>query len=73
MECEKVLARLWEYLDQELGPEEAGLIRNHLDGCTGCHPVYCCHGALLRLLARQRANCTAPNSLRIAVLVRLAT
>ena len=72
MECEKVLARLWEYLDQELGPEEAGLIQVHLDDCTGCHPVYCCHSALLRLLARQRANCTAPNSLCLAVVARLS-
>jgi len=72
MECERVLARLWEYLDQELGPEEAGLIRVHLADCSGCLPIYRCHGALLRLIARQRAGCTAPASLRIAVLTRLA-
>ena len=72
MECEKVLARLWEYLDQQLGPEEAGSIRAHLNGCTGCYPAYRCDRAFLRLLARQR-TCTAPVALRLAVLARLTS
>jgi mycothiol system anti-sigma-R factor len=71
MECERVLARLWEYLDQQLGPEEANIIQAHLEDCTGCYPVYRCNRAFLQLLARLRDSCTAPHSLRIAVLAGL--
>jgi mycothiol system anti-sigma-R factor len=68
MECKQVLARLWEYLDQELGPEEAYVIGAHLEDCAGCYPAYCCNRAFLQLLARQRHMCTAPSRLRVAVL-----
>ena len=63
MECEEVLLRLWEYLDRELGPEEAASVAKHLQGCSRCHPAYCCDRAFLALLARQRATCLAPRSL----------
>jgi predicted anti-sigma-YlaC factor YlaD len=63
MECEEVLTRLWEYLDQELGPEEAQFIGEHLHSCLGCRPAYQSDRAFLDLLARQRASCRAPRSL----------
>jgi mycothiol system anti-sigma-R factor len=71
MECEEVLIRLWEYLDQEIGPKEAEEVRTHLNKCAGCYPAYGCGRALLRVLARQRANCSAPPSLVRSVLMRL--
>jgi anti-sigma factor (TIGR02949 family) len=63
MECEEVLIRLWEYLDQELGPEEARTVKGHLLSCPSCHPRYCRDRAFLALLARQRQRCSAPRSL----------
>jgi mycothiol system anti-sigma-R factor len=63
MQCEEVLRQMWEYLDQELGREEARAVKLHLTECASCHPVYCCDRAFLALLARQRARCTAPSSL----------
>jgi hypothetical protein len=63
MECEEVLIRLWEYLDQELGPEEARTVEGHLRSCSSCHPRYCRDRAFLALLARQRERCSAPQSL----------
>jgi mycothiol system anti-sigma-R factor len=63
MRCEEVLVRLWEYLDEELAPEEVEKVKMHLKGCPRCHPAYCCDRALLELLARQRARCTAPANL----------
>jgi mycothiol system anti-sigma-R factor len=63
MECEEVLVRLWEYLDQELGPEEAQSVREHLFECLSCRPAYQCDRAFLELLARQRHGCKAPRSL----------
>lgn len=67
MRCEEVLLRLWEYLDEELSPEEVELVQAHLRGCPRCHPAYCCDRAFLELLARQRSSCTAPVSLLTVV------
>jgi mycothiol system anti-sigma-R factor len=67
MECEDVVGLLWEYLDQELAPEEAAAIRAHLSYCAGCYPAYCCDRAFLQLLARQRRTCRAPSSLLVSV------
>ena len=63
MECEEILIRLWEYLDQELGKEEAESVGEHLHTCPGCYPVYCCDRAFLALLARQRTSVRIPSSL----------
>jgi mycothiol system anti-sigma-R factor len=63
MECEEVLIRLWEYLDHELGPEEARSVRQHLFGCLSCRPAYHCDRAFLDLLARLRTQSRAPRSL----------
>jgi hypothetical protein len=63
MECEEVLIRLWEYLDQELGPEEAQSVGEHLYSCLSCRPAYQCDRAFLDLLARQRSFCRPPRSL----------
>jgi Putative zinc-finger len=69
MECDEVLLRLWEYLDQELGPPEAAAVQNHLSRCSGCYSACRCNGAFLDLLARQRTTC--PAHLVISVRTRL--
>jgi mycothiol system anti-sigma-R factor len=71
MECDEVLSRLWEYLDEELAPEAAREIGAHLRWCRGCYPTYCCDRALLQLLARQRTICSAPPALVTSVLIQL--
>ncbi|REK22920.1 MAG: mycothiol system anti-sigma-R factor [Actinobacteria bacterium] len=35
--CDDALARLYEYLDNEMDDATAEGIRSHLDGCGGCH------------------------------------
>jgi predicted anti-sigma-YlaC factor YlaD len=72
MECEAVLVLLWEYLDEELGSEEAAEIGAHLRLCTRCRAIHCCDRALLRLLARQRNQC-APPVLVTSILALLRT
>lgn len=67
MQCEEVLNRLWEYLDQELGLEETQRVRVHLSICAGCYPAYCCDRAFLRLLSRQRRAAAAPATLVTSV------
>lgn len=71
MECEEVLNRLWEYLDQELGPEEAKAVGEHLHDCPTCHPTYCCDRALLELLARLRDGCSIPPACLSSIRARL--
>ena len=56
MECEEVLIRLWEYLDQELGPKEAEAMRDHLDGCPSAIPLLAAAVLYFVLLARQRSE-----------------
>jgi anti-sigma factor RsiW len=71
MECRKVLVCLWEYLDEELRPEEAEAVAAHLCHCSACYPAYCCDRALLDLLARQRTACSAPAALVMSIRVQL--
>ena len=71
MECEAALLLLWEYLDEELGPEVGAAVAAHLSHCSCCHPVYCCDRAFLQLLARQRSRCSAPPTLLLSVQTRL--
>ena len=63
MECDQVVICLWEYLDQELDPEDAAEVKVHLSRCPHCYPLYCWDRGLLDLLARVRGSCTAPTSL----------
>jgi mycothiol system anti-sigma-R factor len=71
MECKEVLIYLWEYLDEELRPEEAEAVAAHLRHCGTCYPAYCCDRALLDLLARQRTACSAPPALVMSIRLRL--
>lgn len=38
--CEQALARVYEYLDGELAPEEEGEVRAHLEVCQRCYPLF---------------------------------
>jgi len=71
MECKEVLICLWEYLDEELRPEEAEAVAAHLRHCGACYRAYCCDRALLDLLARQRTACSAPPALVMSIRLRL--
>ena len=73
MECEEVLIRLWEYLDDELGPKEAREMAVHLHDCPECYPRYRRDRSFLLVLERQRTNCLAPAGLRLSVLMQLRT
>ena len=72
MTCEDVLTRLWEYLDEELTPEDARAVGVHLGDCPGCHGAYRCDRGFLLILGRLRCI-TAPAPLARAVRSRLST
>lgn len=50
MRCEEALARLWEFLDDELPPVDQVAVRKHLEICTRCYPKYDFQRAYFRFL-----------------------
>lgn len=64
--CTEALARLWAYLDSELGELDAAQVRSHLDDCAGCLSEYQVETVLKRVLRR---GCTehAPQELRLRI------
>lgn len=38
--CEEALARLWDFLDGELPPDDRDALRRHLEVCGRCYPRY---------------------------------
>jgi hypothetical protein len=40
MPCEHVLDRLWEYLDDELTPDDETKVTQHLEICNRCYPEW---------------------------------
>lgn len=71
MKCEDVLTRLWEYLDEELAPEEVRAVGVHLGGCPECHGALCCDRAFLSTIGRLR-YIRVPGPLMMAVQSRLS-
>ncbi|MCL2090389.1 MAG: mycothiol system anti-sigma-R factor [Micrococcales bacterium] len=64
--CADALARLWAYLDSELGELDAARVQAHLDDCVGCLSEYQVELVLKRVLRR---GCTehAPQTLRLRI------
>ena len=51
-DCLAAVRRLWDFLDEELGPADARAVRAHLDGCANCSA----HARYLRGFLRAVAN-----------------
>lgn len=52
--CDRVVARLWEYVDGELEPASAAEISAHLDMCARCFPHYDFQRAYREFVRRTR-------------------
>jgi anti-sigma factor (TIGR02949 family) len=50
--CDHVIAKLWEFIDDELTEERAGEVRAHLDACAHCFPQYDFQRAYLTFVRR---------------------
>lgn len=71
IDCQEALDRLYEFLDEELTPELAEEVRQHLEACAPCLKLSAFESAYLRFLeARTRAK-AAPEALRRRVLERM--
>lgn len=56
MDCHDVMKRLWEYMDDELTPDDTAAVREHLEMCARCHPQYRFQLAFLAALAAAFAH-----------------
>jgi len=71
MSCHDVERDLDPYIDRELDPESAALLREHIDGCVGCRRRVGEREALGRLV-RAAPYYSAPDGLRARVAARTA-
>jgi mycothiol system anti-sigma-R factor len=62
--CEQAFARVFEFLDRELGPEEERLVLEHLAICEGCTRHFQFEGDLLKVIREKCAGTRAPEHLR---------
>lgn len=73
MKCPEDEARLWEYLDDELGAKEARALDDHLVGCPRCRPRCRFERTFLLVVTRcLSAPVPAPAALAETVRARLA-
>jgi mycothiol system anti-sigma-R factor len=69
-DCARVLERVYEYLDGELGPVDLDRIREHLDECGPCLRQYDLDVAL-KALVRRSCRESAPADLRERIMVKI--
>ncbi|MEJ2186817.1 MAG: zf-HC2 domain-containing protein [Gemmatimonadota bacterium] len=62
--CEDALARLWDFLDGELGEAEEEAVRKHLEVCDRCYPQYDFQRAYFEYTRRIRSRDHASPTLR---------
>ena len=71
-DCEHVLERVYEFIDNELDSASGDTIRRHLSDCEPCLDKYDVEQAVKKLVARRCGGDTAPAHLRDKVLGQLA-
>ncbi len=71
-DCTEVLARVYEYLDGEMGPLDLQKIREHLDDCGRCLEQYDIDIALKALIRRSCMCESAPIELRERIRVTIS-
>lgn len=71
--CREALERVYEYLDNELGPADAAEIKRHFEKCRSCYPVLkFCQSFQDAMQRAADCQCCAPKELkdRIAELLK---
>lgn len=71
LDCEKVVAEAFLYLDGEMADGDCLEIRRHLDECSPCLRAYGLEEEFKRLVARKCGGDVAPHELRERVITRL--
>ncbi|HEV8535854.1 MAG TPA: mycothiol system anti-sigma-R factor [Candidatus Limnocylindria bacterium] len=71
MDCDDCLEKLYEFLDQELGPAERKEVAKHLEGCGDCGDDLVFEERFLRVIRDCGTSDVAPAELRQRVAERL--
>jgi len=58
--CDQVIAKLWEYVDDEIVEDRRERVEAHLDICARCFPEYDFRRAYLRFVQRASGQCIPP-------------
>ncbi len=61
--CQETFARLDDYLDRELRPEETHLVKEHLEVCALCAAEFAFEASVLNQLKAKLRRVAAPPSL----------
>jgi anti-sigma factor (TIGR02949 family) len=70
-ECEQVLERMYEFLDQELDTATGDAIRHHLAACEPCLDRFDVEQAVRTLVRRRCGGDVAPTHLRQKIITQL--
>jgi anti-sigma factor (TIGR02949 family) len=71
LDCREAIARLQDYLKQELTPELEAEMRAHLDYCRPCLGYARFERSFLQMLEARARHCGCPDELRARVLREL--
>lgn len=69
--CEELFRRLDDYMDRELSPEEAKLVREHLETCAVCTAEYSFESSMLRSVREKLRHISAPPDLLARITARI--
>lgn len=72
-DCTEVVLRLFEFVDNEAGPDDCRWIQAHLEECGSCLREYE-QDRVLKELVRRACGCEpAPQALRTQIMARITT
>ena len=66
-DCLEFVLHVWDYLDDQLPPARARVLREHIARCANCQGYQAFQRDFLAALARQRTRAPAPAMLRARV------
>lgn len=72
-DCAEVVLRLFEFVDNEAGPEDRVSIKEHLDACGSCLREYERDLLLKSLVRRACEPEVAPRQLRMQIMSRITS
>jgi mycothiol system anti-sigma-R factor len=71
--CEEVFARLDDFLDRELSPEEMRLVEEHIETCAACASEHRFERQVVDSVRAKLQRIELPGALRQSILARLAS
>ena len=70
--CEEVFARLDDYLDRELTPDEMRLVKEHLATCAACASEHRFESGVLQSVREKLSRLSVPADLMARISARIA-